>query len=263
MENLLDKIIAGKKKEVDLLKKELAKDPSHPIHSILKEGREAKRFFEKALKQPRLSIIAEIKRCSPSAGKIGEIPDASALAALYAEGGASAISVLTDLPNFGGSIKDLIEVKKTTALPLLRKDFIIDPIQIAEAVFAGACAILLIVGATKEKTKELFLEAERLGLDVLVEVNNEEELDAALVLGARIIGVNNRDLKTFQVDQSRALLLKKLIPENIVTVAASGMKTVDDVKKVREAGYDAALIGQMLVESENAVSIIEKIRGDK
>ena len=99
--------------------------------------------------------------------------------------------------------------------------------------------------------------------DVLIEVNNEEELDAALVLGARIIGVNNRDLKTFQVDQSRAILLKKLIPDDIVTVAASGMKTVDDVKKVREAGYDAALIGQMLVESENAVSIIEKIRGEK
>jgi len=267
MENMLDKIIAGKKKEVERLKKELSQNPSHPIHVILKQrgetGRQPGRLFERALKQGDLSIIAEVKRRSPSSGEIGEIANPAALVELYAEGGAAAISVLTDQESFGGSLEDLKEVKKSCNLPILRKDFTIDAVQIAEALHAGASAILIIVAATGDRTEELLLEAKRMGIEALVEVNNKEELEIAIRSGARIIGVNNRDLKTFQLDPKKALELKELIPQNITTVAASGIKTIEDTKQIREAGYDAILIGQMLVESENPKELIEQIRGAK
>ena len=226
----------------------------------MKEGRPLDRAFEKALKSPGLSVVAEIKRRSPSAGSIGEILDPSKLASLYAEGGAAAISVLTDRPSFGGSIEDLKAVRESCPLPILRKDFTIDPIQIAEAVDAGASAILIIVAAVFEKTKELVLEAHRMGVEAFVEVTNAEELKIALNAGARIIGVNNRDLKTFKVNTKTALQLKERMPTEIVSVAASGMKNTDDTKRVREAGYDAVLIGQTLVEAADPRDLIAKIR---
>jgi len=257
MENLLEKIIAYKHNEVD----ELKVHASESIQKIMKEGRPLERVFEKALKSPGLSVIAEIKRRSPSAGSIGEIASPSDLAGLYAEGGAVAISVLTDKPSFGGTIEDLKAVRKTCPLPILRKDFTIDPIQIAEAAEAGASAVLIIVAAVGDKTRELVAEAERMGMEAFVEVTNEEELKIALHAGARLIGVNNRDLKTFKVNTETALKLKELMPTEIVAVAASGMKNTDDTKKVREAGYDAVLIGQTLVEAEDPRALITKIRG--
>lgn len=262
MENLLEKILKYKEQEVNALKEEVAADPDHPIHEILDKGRPfKKRFFETSLKEPGLAVIAEVKRKSPSEGIIGEIPSAADLAILYAEGGAAAISVLTDGPSFGGSLADLEAVREKSPLPLLRKDFTIDPIQIAEAAASGANAVLIIVAAVKDKTKALIQEAERMGMEALVEVTNEEELTIAVAADARIIGVNNRDLKTFKVDIQTALKLKSFMPDYVASVAASGIKGPEDAKKMREAGYDAILVGQSIVESNDPRSYIKQLRG--
>ncbi|MCB1075176.1 MAG: indole-3-glycerol phosphate synthase TrpC [Simkania sp.] len=262
MENLLEKILKYKEQEVNALKEEVAANPDHPIHEILDKGRPfKKRFFEASLKEPGLAVIAEVKRKSPSEGTIGEIPSAADLAILYAEGGAAAISVLTDGPSFGGSLADLEAVREKSPLPLLRKDFTIDPIQIAEAAVSGANAVLIIVAAVKDKTKALIQEAERMGMEALVEVTNEEELTIAVAADARIIGVNNRDLKTFKVDIQTALKLKSFMPDYVASVAASGIKGPEDAKKMREAGYDAILVGQSIVESNDPRSYIKQLRG--
>jgi len=262
MENLLEKILAYKRQEVAALKEKVTADSAHPIHEILKQGRPIKeRSFETALKEPGLCVIAEVKRKSPSEGSIGEIPSAAELASLYAEGGAAAISVLTDGPSFGGSIQDLIAVHEKSPLPILRKDFTIDPIQIAEAAVSGATAVLIIVAAVKEETKNLLAEAERMGMEAVVEVTSEEELTLAIASEARIIAVNNRDLKTFKVDTETAIKLKTFMPDEVATIAASGIKGPEDAKKMREAGYDAVLVGQSLVEAKDPRSFIEQLRG--
>lgn len=242
MESILDQIIARKKQEVAMLEKR-----SHAL--------------EKALKQPGLSVIAEIKRRSPSAGNIGDIADPASLAQLYEAGGAAAISVLTDHESFGGCLDDLKNVKKASTLPLLRKDFIIAPLQMVESIAAGASAVLLIVAVTKDQTEALFQTSQQLGLDALVEVHTDAELDIALKMGARLIMINNRNLHTFEVDPERALKLKARIPENIVTIAASGMKTLEETQRYHAAGFDGVLIGQMLVESEDPQQLIQQIRG--
>lgn len=259
MENILKKIVTYKREEVRKLKE--AASPS--VRKILEEGRLLERYFEHALRSPELSVIAEVKRQSPSVGMIGDIPNPAELASIYADGGARAISVLTDQPSFGGSIGDLKDVRQISALPILRKDFTVDAIQIAEAADAGATAVLLIVAIVRDETKYLLQEAERMGIEALVEVANEEELKIALQSGARMIGVNNRDLRTFEINTEKALILKEFMPAEIVSVAASGMRSVEDTKKVRMAGYDAVLIGQTLVESSDPKGLITKIRGMK
>jgi indole-3-glycerol phosphate synthase len=200
----------------------------------------------------RVGLIAEVKRRSPSQGTISAGLDPAAHAGAYAGAGASAISVLTDGPFFGGSIDDLVAVHQAVDVPLLRKDFIIDEVQIAEARGAGASAVLLIVRAlVPARLHELAGAAREFGLEVLVEVHDERELDIALASGAMIIGVNSRNLDTFEVDLDSAWGLIETIPADHVAVAESGIETVDDVVGASAAGADLVLIGTALSSSSD------------
>ncbi|HSR91539.1 MAG TPA: indole-3-glycerol phosphate synthase TrpC [Gemmatimonadales bacterium] len=202
----------------------------------------------------RLALIAEVKRRSPSAGDIAPSLDPVSHAEAYAQAGAVAISVLTDGPYFGGSLDDLRAVARKVRIPVLRKDFIVDELQIAEARGAGASAILLIVRALSPALlAELGAAARQWGLAALVEVHDEPELGAALAGGARLIGVNSRNLDTFAVDTRAAWTLFHRIPKDIVAVAESGMATPDDVRAAAEAGADAVLIGTALSAAPDPV----------
>ncbi|MCB1071817.1 MAG: indole-3-glycerol phosphate synthase TrpC [Chlamydiales bacterium] len=243
----LDQIIERKREEVERLKEEVGSDPYHPLHGEIKR-RHLKRF-QNALRKK--GVIAEIKRKSPSKGEIDLSLDPIKLAQEYEAGGAVALSILTDKEGFGGTIKDLEEVKKEVRIPILQKDFIIDPLQIKEAINAGADAILLIVAVLKDQTGEFLRIAEYLGIDALVEVHTKEELHFAIEAGATIIGINNRDLKTFKVDLSNSLELIKLLPKECIKVAESGIKSVEDAQELFEEGFDALLIGETLVKAKN------------
>ena len=202
-----------------------------------------------AFRSPGLSVIAEVKRKSPSKGHLATITDPAALAAAYAAGGAAAISVLTERRRFGGSLDDLVAVRRAVATPVLRKDFIVTEYQLWEARAAGADLILLIVAALDDaELADLLGEAEALGLTALVEVHTEEETRRALAAGAELIGVNNRNLQTLEVDIAQFERLARLIPEGIVKVAESGIGSLDDVRRVRAAGADVILVGEALVK---------------
>ncbi|MFN7097882.1 MAG: indole-3-glycerol-phosphate synthase, partial [Gammaproteobacteria bacterium] len=213
----------------------------------------------KALHQTELSVIAEIKRKSPSKGELAPINNPLELAAKYVVGGANALSILTDQQFFGGSLNDLVTVVKMLGhdrIPILRKDFIIDEIQIAESVAAGADAILCIVAIHKNNTGTIVSKAKKMGLDVLVEVHDEEELETALCANADIIGINNRNLNTFEINLDTAYRLKKLIPNHVTTVAESGIIEPQQAVKYREAGFNAVLIGEALVTSNQPQTFI-------
>lgn len=243
----LDQIIERKKEEVERLKEEVGSDPYHPLHNDIK--RKNLKRFENALRKK--GVIAEIKRKSPSKGNINPFLDPVQLAKEYEKGGAAALSVLTDEVGFGGTMKDLEEIKKNVRIPILRKDFIIDPLQIKEAIHGGADAILLIVAVLKERTGEFLQIAEELGIDALVEVFSEEDLKLAIEAGAKIIGINNRDLNTFEVDLSNSLKLVKQLPKECIKIAESGIKSVDEAKLLFEGGFDALLIGETLVRTRS------------
>src|SRR3954468_20246301 len=184
----------------------------------------ARPSFSAALRRPHVAVIAEIKRRSPSAGAIREDLDPGERAALYAANGAAAISILTDTPFFGGSVQDLRSAAGSCALPLLRKDFILDEVQILEARAAGASAVLLIARVlSASRLDELLHCAKELGLDALVEVHSERELEAALAAGASVIGVNSRDLDTFTVDVQSAWRLLSRVPADRIAIAESGL----------------------------------------
>jgi indole-3-glycerol phosphate synthase len=197
-----------------------------------------------------LAVIAEIKRRSPSKGdlKMDLVP--SELAKIYEDGGASCVSVLTDEDFFGGSREDLIEARQSIRLPVLRKDFTVSLRDVCDARLMGADCVLLIVAAlAPTELRSMHRLAEDVGMDVLVEVHDEPELEVALACGARLIGVNQRDLKTFAVDRARAVRMAPLIPADIVKVAESGVIGAGDARELREAGYHAVLVGESLVRS--------------
>lgn len=261
-EDILSQILTRKRLEVEKFKHTLVTDQEHPIHAILqgkKRGELAGNFAE-GLRAPGLSIITEIKWKSPSAGMINDKIDPMKLAKLYEEGGASCISVLTDEEGFGGSIDDLKNVTSHASIPVLRKDFVIDPVQIAEAVHSEASAILLIVAALKEELKEYLERADKMGIDALVEVHNEKELMVALTAGAKIIGVNNRDLKTFKVDLEVAKRLIGKMPKGVIAVAESGIRSPSDAKEMKDAGYDAVLVGELLMKAKSPEEMIRSMR---
>lgn len=247
MSTILDEIIKTKEKEVAaLLHKE----------EILKAAalqRDDFRGFRAALDRgpDQLSVIAEIKKASPSAGIIDPDFDPVRQFQMYAEGNASCISVLTDEKYFQGSLAFLAQVSAVDAdIPLLRKDFIIHPVQIYEAVISGADAILLIVAClTDEKLLQLHTLAKQLQLDVLVEVHNMEELERALDIGADIIGINNRDLKTFKTDLSVTEGLIEEIPDNIVVVGESGIRNTADAQRLLNCGCNSILVGETLMKA--------------
>jgi indole-3-glycerol phosphate synthase / phosphoribosylanthranilate isomerase len=222
-----------------------------------------RRPFAAALAAPgRVNVIAEFKRRSPSRGAISADADPAAMARAYAEGGAAALSVLTDAPFFGGSLEDLAAARAATALPVLRKDFIVDPYQVAEAAAANADAVLLIVAALPgPQLPALHAAAEQAGLEVLVEVHDGGELARAREIGARLVGVNSRDLRTMTVDLGTALGLAAAIPDDVVAVAESGIRTSEDVARLRAAGYDAFLVGERLMADADPAAALRALAG--
>ncbi|MFZ5865440.1 MAG: indole-3-glycerol phosphate synthase TrpC [Thermodesulfobacteriota bacterium] len=209
---------------------------------------------------PHVPVIAEIKRSSPSHGALADVADVRLLAQVYQEAGASAISVLTDGPFFGGSLDDLREARDAVNLPILRKDFILDPIQICEARAAGADAVLLIAAALPRKQlSSLFETAMSLGMTPVVEVHHEAELAGVLALNPRIIGINNRNLSTLRVDLETFVRLRPLIPQGTLVLAESGISGPEDIAMLREAGADAFLIGTTLMRSQDPGAALRRL----
>jgi indole-3-glycerol phosphate synthase len=252
---ILDRIIKVKRREVDYLKK------STSLETLKKALRNLPppRDFRKAISGPECSIIAEVKKSSPSKGRIREDFDPLKIAPIYEANGATAISVLTDEEFFEGKNSYLTEIKETVSLPLLRKEFIIDPYQIYETRIIGGDAVLLIAGLLKEETlRQLINLAESLGLSPLIEVHSRKELDKALAAGAGIIGINNRNLKTFSTDLTTSLELAPSVPEGKIVISESGIHTREDIATLMGKGIYSFLIGEALME---APDIGKKLRG--
>ncbi|MFM7189051.1 MAG: indole-3-glycerol phosphate synthase TrpC [Armatimonadota bacterium] len=249
---VLDRIIATKREEIAPLK------ASVPDKVLLMEralAMPATRGFRRAIEAagPPCALIAEIKKASPSKGVIRADFDPVVIAKSYEEGGATCLSVLTDVSYFQGSPDNLQLVRDVVSLPLIRKDFIIDPVQIYEARVLGADAVLLIVAATPSAARlaELRTVAESLGMDALVEVHDEEEVAIALASGATLIGVNNRNLHDFSVDLGTFAKLAGHFGDGVTAVAESGILTNDDLKTVVTAGADAILVGEALMRQDD------------
>lgn len=224
--------------------------PVSDLEKLIASSSHEGKPFSEALVRPGLSVIAEHKRRSPSAGEIRAGSTVTEIVQAYERGGAAALSVLTDEKNFGGTIADLDEARIASGLPILAKNFHIDPYQLYESAAHGADAILIVVASVSEKKlRELYDEAHSLDLDALVEVHNEEELEQALELEADVIGINNRDLATFQIDVETTFELMADIPTGITIVAESGIANMDQIVRLDDAGVDAVLIGQALMSS--------------
>jgi indole-3-glycerol phosphate synthase len=214
----------------------------------------------RALRRDRVAVVAEVKRRSPSAGMIRDDLDPRERAALYARHGASAISILTDRPYFGGSIEDLRAAASCVEVPLLRKDFILDELQVIEARALGAAAVLLIVRALPPARLEALLACARdAGLEALVEVHTAPELDRALGAGAECVGVNSRDLDTFRIDAAGAWELLARVPAERVAVAESGMHGPEDVERAAAAGADAVLVGTALSAAPDPAGLLQQL----
>ena len=212
-----------------------------------------------ALTEPGVSVIAEVKRASPSRGDLAPGVDAPTQATRYLEGGAAAISVLTEPSRFKGQLHDLAEVSGLGAVAL-RKDFLVDAAMVHEAVVAGASGVLLIVAAlTDEALRELHDEATRLGLDVLVEVHGEDEVARALDAGATILGVNARDLRTFELDRGAFGRIRPQLPDGVLAVAESGVRGPDDVRRARDEGADAVLVGEFVVTAADPTATVASL----
>tara|TARA_B110000438_G_C15797932_1_gene643702 strand:+ start:373 stop:1170 length:798 start_codon:yes stop_codon:yes gene_type:complete len=245
----LDKILEGHR--------EMSKADSRDLDKLFEKANalEPGRGFCDALNRRtsnEVSIIAEIKRKSPSKGNLNVLLDPKSLALEYVSGGASAISVLTDSIHFGGSSEDLEIVSESTKIPILRKDFTVDQRDICDAKIMGADAVLLIVSALEKAELKRFIELSvLLGIDALVEVHDEDELECALKAGAYLIGVNQRDLRTFQVDTGRAVRLASEFPSDVTAVAESGITKREEAQSLMYAGYAALLVGEFLVTSSN------------
>jgi indole-3-glycerol phosphate synthase len=244
--DLLGAIIAATRRALEVRKQTV---PEARIAAAAAERHpSADRFVSRLARRDGLNVIAECKRRSPSRGVLRADYDAASIAERYEANGAAAVSVLTEPTFFDGSLDDLRAVRSHVGVPLLRKDFIVDPYQVLEARAAGADAVLLIVGAVEPATfRALYAHAGDLGLAALVEVHQPAELDIALSAGPRVVGVNNRDLSTLEVDLSTAARLVDQIPDGVVAVAESGLRSPADARRLRDAGYDAFLIGEYLV----------------
>jgi indole-3-glycerol phosphate synthase len=259
--SVLDEILAHKREELADAKRRIAPDAMR----ARAEGRgEATRGFRAALQRaPRPRVIAELKRRSPSRGEIRPDFDAPGCAKSYADAGAAALSVLTDRRYFGGDLALLEAVRRAVALPLLRKDFALDPYQIDEARAHGADAVLLIARALRgDELPALRERAAALGLDALVEVHDEAELERALVAGADLVGINNRDLATFETDLG---ITERLAPglagRGVVVVGESGIFTHADVRRLEAAGADAVLVGEALMREPDVGRALAELRG--
>ena len=223
--------------------------------------------FAEALLVPGVSVIAEVKRSSPSRGHLADIPDPGALGRAYADGGAAAISVLTEPQHFSGSLDDLSHVVTAAGVPVLRKDFVVDPYQVWEARAAGASACLLIVVALEqEELLELLRTVEAAGLTALMEVHDELEVtratgayEAALITGRPVIGVNARDLTTLEVDPDRFAAVRGMIPEGAIAVAESGVRDAEDVRRLGALGADAVLVGESVATAADPAAAVASL----
>ncbi len=221
------------------------------------------RGFAEALKQEKIAFICEVKKASPSKGVIAAQFNPVQQAKLYEAAGAAAVSCLTEPQYFLGSNGYLQEITKAVSLPVLRKDFTVHPAQLYEAKLIGADAVLLICALMDESRLREYLQiAESVGMDALVEAHDEKEVEMALKADARIIGVNNRDLRDFTVDLNNSLRLRRLVPKDKIFVSESGIKTAADVAKLRMQGIDAVLIGETLMKSGDVKAVLKELAGD-
>jgi len=257
--NVLERIVDVTRDEVRRRRRET---PLSELESRLGPHREGRPFAE-ALVRPGVSVIAEHKRRSPSAGEIRAGATVTEIAQAYERGGAAALSVLTEGPHFGGTLGDLEEARGAVELPILRKDFVVDGYQITEAAVAGADAILLIVAALEPKElAALHAEAVGLDLDVIVEVHDEEELESALeVVDADVIGINNRNLVDFTVDVERTYELLSDVPAGKTVVSESGFHTREQIEELERVGVDAVLIGETLMRAADPEIALRDLTG--
>jgi len=254
--NVLDRIVAAHRTA--------AADDTRTLDQLERAalGGRPVRPFRGALAAPGMGVIAEIKRRSPSKGELAPELVPAALAKAYADGGADCLSVLTDVEFFGGSVDDLAEASAACDLPVLRKDFTVGEADVYDARAMGADAILLIVSALSQvELSALRQLANDLEMAALVEVHDEEELQRALDAGAALIGVNQRNLRTFEVDRARAERLAEAMPPGVVKVAESGIREVDDVRRLAACGYDAVLVGETLVTSPDPSHAVRMLKG--
>jgi len=256
VEPVLEEILMAKRRSVENARQ------ASPLTELMRQARQSDppRDFKAALRADGLSIITEVKRASPSRGVIAEQVDISHLARQFQEGGASAVSVLTEEDFFSGTLDDLRRVKDAIQLPVLRKDFIFDPYQVWESRIAGADAVLLIASMFDlAPLRQLILLARQLQLTPLVEIHELEELGRAMDAGADVIGVNARNLSNFAVDLRVPLSLAPLIPPGIIKVAESGIKTREDVVQLQQVGYEAILIGETLMRAEDPIQKLREL----
>lgn len=217
--------------------------------------------FENALNKNDMAFICEVKKASPSKGIIAERFPYLEIASEYYKAGADAISILTEPEYFKGRDEFLYEISKTVPTPLLRKDFTVDEYMIYEARIMGASAVLLICAILDTETLKRYIQiCDSLGLSALVEAHTADEIESALIAGARVIGVNNRDLRTFEVDIENCMRLRTLVPSDIIFVAESGIKTAEDIRRLREAKVDAVLIGETLMRADDKKAALDELK---
>jgi indole-3-glycerol phosphate synthase len=256
MSSVLDSIIEGVLEDV-----ERRSIPMNQLKAQLSDAADLRGALQ-ALTGSDMKIISEVKRASPSKGDLGEILQPARLAAQYESGGASVISVLTEERRFKGSMKDFTEVRREVSIPMLRKDFIVTEYQVIESRILGADLLLLIVaGLSQSQYCDFHQMANELGMDVLVEIHNEEELERALEANPTIVGVNSRNLKTLDVDPRAFDQLLPMIPSGVIKVAESGISERSEVAHVEELGADAILVGETLVRAGDPIAAISRLLG--
>jgi len=262
---VLARILQSTRNELERRKRELPpQELEYQAFASGGAGEVSPRRFEAALIEPGIAVIAEFKRRSPSAGVLREAPDLHELVRAYERGGADALSVLTEGPNFDGTLEDLKVARTACELPILRKDFIVDDYQLYEAKVARADAVLLIVAALEpEQLRALHERSGTLGLDVLVEVHDHDELRMALEVGAELLGINNRDLRDFSVDVERTERLMGEIPAGVTVVSESGIAEAEQLSRLEDAGVAAVLVGETLMRSVNPEAALRMLRGDR
>jgi indole-3-glycerol phosphate synthase len=254
--DVLERILGETRREVERRKREIPLDRDSPSA----RAREREHRFRDALLAPGIGVIAEFKRRSPSAGTLRHGADLATLVGAYRDGGAAALSILTEGPNFSGALEDLRAARAVCDLPLLRKDFIVDPYQLQEAAAAGADAVLLIVAALDgEQLGSLHATATGLGLDALVEVHDRAELELALAAGAEIVGVNNRDLRDFSVDLTRTEGLMEHVPAGTTVVSESGISSPEQLERLEQLGVQAVLVGETLMRADDPADALRKL----
>jgi indole-3-glycerol phosphate synthase len=269
---VLDQILASTRLDLERRKRELPVEALGDLSARLGErsarpaatpADEARPVLSlrDALAGPEIAVIAEFKRRSPSAGRLREQPDVREIVEAYERGGAAALSILTEGPHFEGSLEDLRQARAACALPVLRKDFVLDSYQLHEAVAAGADAVLLIVAALDRHTlSTLHAAAAALGLDALVEVHDRSELETALAIGAQLVGINNRDLRDFSVDVQRTSRLMAEVPAGVAVVSESGIASAEQLRRLQEEGVQAVLVGESLMRAGDPEAALRELR---